>query len=175
MNFLSQFAPGYNYTTNALGNPISQLQSSFLSPGYFTESLGLDYKPNTWFDVRWGFATLRQTVVTDTSLHEWVPSNYGVPLGKKVRNQVGSDIVATLNKDLAKNLHIKAIFSLFTDYSQPGVMVPRLDLALSSSILKYVNVNLSGTVFYDQTQDYKIQSNEVLAIGIVYSFSQFKK
>jgi len=175
LNFLSQFAPGYNYTTNSMGNPIAQRQSSFLAPGYFTESLGLDYKPNSWFDIRWGIATLRQTVVSDTSLHQWVPSNYGVAIGKTVRNQVGSDIVATLNKDLAKNLHAKAIFSLFTDYSDPGVMVPRLDLALTSSILKYVNVNFGATVFYDQTQDYKIQSNEVLSVGIVYTFSQFKK
>jgi len=175
LNFLSQFASGYQYSTNAVGATISQKQSSFFAPGYFTESLGFDYKPNSWFDVRWGIATLRQTIVTDTSLHTVVSGNYGVAIGKTVRNQVGSDIVATLNKNLAKNLNVKAIFSLFTDYAQPGVMVPRLDVAFTSSIMKYVNVNFGGTLFYDQTQDLKIQGSEALSIGVVYSFSQFKK
>lgn len=174
LNFQSQFDKGYKYSNNN-GINTQQYLSSFLSPGYLSESVGFDYKPNSWFDVRWGIATLRQTIVRDTALHQYVSNNYGVPIGSTVRNQVGSSIVATLDKDLAKTLNLKAMFSLFTDYAKPGIMVPRLDILFTSKAMKYVNVNLGGTLFYDQTQSGQIQTSQFLSVGLAYNFSQFKK
>ncbi len=176
LNFQSQFDKGFAYVEATDTTPaITSLQSKFLAPGYFTESIGLDYKPNTWFDVRWGFFTARQTIVTDTNLHNTAPLNYGVPIGKTVRNQIGSSIVATLNKDLTKTINLKTLFSLFTDYAQPQVMVPRLDVLFTAKVLKSLNVTLGGTLFYDETQDYKIQTSQGLSVGLVYGFSSFKK
>ncbi len=174
-NFQSQFAQGFNYI-DASGNPLGSPQfiSAFLNPGYFTESLGLDYKPNTWFDVRWGFLTERQTVVTDTTIYHFAPLNYGVPIGKTITNQFGSSFVATLNKNLTKTINLKSVFSLFTDYSNFGVMIPRLDVLFTGKLAKVLAVNLGYTLLYDQSQSYHIQNSENLSVGIAYSFSNIK-
>src|SRR5690606_32035260 len=48
LNFLSQFAKGYQYHENDSSTMISR----FLSPGYLTSPLGFEYKPNQEFALR---------------------------------------------------------------------------------------------------------------------------
>ena len=50
LSFESQFAAGYTYT-DASGNPVSQglIISDFMAPGYLTESVGFEFKPNKFY------------------------------------------------------------------------------------------------------------------------------
>jgi hypothetical protein len=80
LTFESQFDKGYKYNSNGT---ISQI-SGFLAPGYLTESIGFEYKPSRFFDLRIGTGTARQTFVIDTNLIKNQPSNYGVKKREKV-------------------------------------------------------------------------------------------
>jgi len=43
VNFKTQFAQGYNYSTN-------KIISRFLAPGYLLCAVGMNYKPNAYFN-----------------------------------------------------------------------------------------------------------------------------
>lgn len=67
--FESQFDLGYKYGKDTEGNEIiTETFSSFMGPGYFTESFGLEYKPDNSFSVRFGTGTARQTLILDERL-----------------------------------------------------------------------------------------------------------
>jgi len=108
LTFESQFSAGYNYTnpdgTNAQ-NPY--LISDFMSPGYLTESLGFEYKPVKYFDLRIGTGTARQTFVLDTTIYKNQSGNYGVPIDHTIYNELAVQVVAQIDKDLSKNVLIK--------------------------------------------------------------------
>jgi len=99
LSFESQFAPGYTYT-DANGNAVDDglLISNFMSPGYFTESLGLEYKPVKYFDLRLGTGTAKQTFVVDTTIHRNQPDNYGVAIDHTFLNQLAFQMVAAIER-----------------------------------------------------------------------------
>ncbi|GAB3333415.1 DUF3078 domain-containing protein [Larkinella ripae] len=170
LNFLSQFAPGYRYEELASGGERYVLISNFLSPGYLTESVGLEYKPVTYFNLQFGLATLRQTFVTDDSITIGEPARYGVAPGKTVRNEFAFQLIANFDRNIAQNLNLKARYQLFANYETLNAIDHRLDVSLTAKINKYVNVNLTGIILYDKDQDDAIQYSQGLAIGFLYSF-----
>jgi hypothetical protein len=174
VNFLSQFAPGYNYIEDSTGQR-KELISQFFSPAYLTSTLGFEYKPVDYFWVRFGVGGFRQTFVLDTTIYHHVPQNYGVPIGKKVRNELAFVLTANFDKDIAKNINLKVRFMAFSNYEDMAATDLRTDILLTAKVNKLVNVNLSGVVLYDQDQDYKVQYSQSLALGVVYKFTQFEE
>lgn len=182
VNFLSQFDAGYEYTgVDDVGRDIRAKISGPMSPGYLTESVGIEFKPVPWFYVNVGLLSLRQTFVLDTTLHNQVPANYGVVVGEKFRNQVGFSIETALDKDLHKNINLKFKYRAFKDYADystlSGEMVHRMDLIFSAKITKYIVTNLTVTSLYDATQDKRVQWSQGLALGIAYKIygNKFEK
>ncbi len=175
INFLSQFDIGYKFDLDSTGEERRTLISRFMSPAYLTSSLGIEYKPLEYFFIRFGTGTLRQTFVLDTAIHRNENQNYGVPVGKRVRNEVAFQVVSGFDKDVAKNLNIKARWMAFANYQDIEAVDIRFDLSVTAKITKYIDVNLSGSVLYDQDMDYKTQYTQALALGILYSYSEFKK
>ena len=173
VNFLSQFDKGYEYRgVDSTGRDIKSKVSNALAPGYLTESLGIEFKPVPWFYVNVGLISLRQTFVTDTTLHNEVPANYGVPIGKKFHNQIGFSVEAAIDKDLHKNINLKFKYRGFKDYTEyatlSGQMVHRMDLIFSAKITKYIVTSLTAVALYDATQDKRVQWSQGLALGIAY-------
>lgn len=182
VNFLSQFDKGYDYRgVDSNGRDIRAKVSNGLAPGYLTESIGIEFKPVTWFYINVGLLSLRQTFVSDTTLYHEVPANYGVPIGKRFRNQVGFSIETALDKDVHKNVNIKFKYRAFKDYtdyaSLSGQMVHRIDFVLSAKITKYIVTSLTAVALYDATQDKRVQWSQGLALGIAYKIygNRFKK
>lgn len=174
VNYMSQFAPGYNYGIDTLGNENKILISRFMSPGYLTSSLGLEYRPVEYFWMRFGAGSVRQTFVLDTTVYHGVPKNYGVPIGKKVRNEVAFQFIANFDKNIAKNISLKARYMAFANYETLRAIDSRLDVSLTARVTKIVNVNLTGTVLYDEDMDYKIQYTQALSLGILINYNEFK-
>lgn len=172
INFLSQFDLGYRYT-DSLGEERRELISKFFSPAYLTSSLGFEYKPVEYFWMRFGVGTFRQTFVGDKNIYRDEPLNYGVPIGKRVRNELALQYIANFDKDIAQNLNLKARFTAFANYETLDAIDTRLDMILTAKINRFINVNLTGTALYDQDMDYKIQYSQSLALGILYNFSEF--
>lgn len=170
LTFESQFSAGYNYLnpdgTNAQ-NPY--IISDFMSPGYLTESIGFEYKPVKYFDLRFGTGTARQTFMLDTTIYKNVSGNYGVPIDHKVFNQLAVQVVAEIDKDLTKNIHINARYAIFVPYIQPLAYTShRIDATLTAKVTRLIAMTVNATVLYDKTSSASIQGTEGLALGVLY-------
>ena len=172
VNFVSQFDLGYRYTEDQ-GEERRELISKFFSPAYLTSSLGFEYKPVTYFWMRFGLATFRQTFVGDKFIYRNEPKNYGVPIGDNVRNEVAFQFIANFDKDIAKNVNFKALFNAFGNYKTFDAIDTRLDVILTAKVNKYVNVNITAAALYDQDMDYEIQYSQSLALGVLFNVSEF--
>lgn len=172
INFVSQFDLGYRYTEDQ-GEERRELISKFFSPAYLTSSLGFEYKPVSYFFMRFGLATFRQTFVGDKFIYRNEPKNYGVEVGKNVRNEIAFQYIVSFDKEIAKNVNLKALYNAFGNYETIEAIDSRLDLVLTAKVNKYINVNITAVALYDQDMDYKIQYSQSLALGILYNFSEF--
>jgi hypothetical protein len=165
LSFDSQVDFGYQYPDP--NPPI--IISKFLAPGYITESIGFEYKPNRSLDILLGTGTARQTLVLDDSVRK--RNSYGVQPGKKIRNDLAFQGVLTYDKDIMQNLHLNTKYVLFIPYGRKiDYITHRLDVALLARVNKLVNVSINATSIYNRDAAEDIQFSEALAIGILYRF-----
>ncbi len=170
LNFESQFDRGYSFSKNAQGNEVRNLLSNFMAPGYLTESLGFEYKPVKYFYLRIGTGTARQTFVVDTTLYKTNPKNFGVEHGESFRNELAFQLVASIDRDIAKNLNLKSRYTLFANYEKLKNIDNRLDVTLTAQVNRLINVSVAGVVLYDDDTADKIQASQALSLGLTYKF-----
>lgn len=173
LNFLTQFAPGYNF---ADGN--RTLISKFANPAYFTTAIGMEYKPNNEFLLRLSPFSPRLTFVTDTNLYLNVPENYGVPIGEKVRTEwLAFSSLLEWNKRLSENVTLLIRHQLYANYETLSIreIDHRLDFTLTAKVSNLINVSLTSLSIYDFDQDDKVQFSQGLALGIAFKASSFPK
>lgn len=168
LSFESQFDIGYAYSKDGQGNEVRKKISNFLAPGYLTESFGVEYKTAKSFSLRLGTGTARQTFMVDTTLYRNNPKNFGVPIGKKFRNELAFQAVANFDKDIMENLNLKSRYLLFASYEKLNNIDQRLDMTLTAKVNKLINVTVNGTALYDDDFSGEIQSSQSLALGIVF-------
>ncbi|AMR30947.1 hypothetical protein A0256_05655 [Mucilaginibacter sp. PAMC 26640] len=169
LSFESQFDKGFQYDATNLTPP--QLISNLMSPGYLTESIGFEYKPTKYFDLRLGTGTARQTFVLDTTIYRNIPGNYGVTPGKTIRNDIAFQMVAIFDKDIAKNMHLNARYDMFVPYGQPIAFTRhRLDAILAARVNRLINVSVNGTLLFDKNTSNSVQGTEGLSLGVLYKF-----
>lgn len=192
LNLLSQFAPGYKYAfKDAQGNEFQyrlRISGGF-SPTYFTQSVGVEYKPVDYFFVRFGTGTLRQTFVKrktvpppverrfEDSLYLVETKNYGVPLGEHVRYEFAVQLLASFDRDIATNLNLKARYIAFLNYgfiTVPRQWDHRLETTLMAKINRYVNTTLTGILVYDHDTDNRIQYSQALTLGLLITLGDTK-
>ncbi len=170
LTFESQFSAGYNYNNpdgSEAANPY--LISNFMAPGYLTEALGFEYKPNKWFDLRLGTGTARQTFVLDTSIYHNQSGNYGVPPGHTFLNQLAASAIMTIDKDLSKTVHLNLRYALFIPYIQPlALTTHRVDAIMTSKISRLIAFTVNATILYDKTTSKDVQGTEGLSLGVIY-------
>lgn len=172
VNFLSQFAPGYEFPEGA----DRILISKFVNPAYLTTSLGVEYKPNDEFSLRLSPFSPRWTFVTDTDLYLNVPENYGVDIGETVRTEwLAFSLLADYNKKLSENLSLMVRYQMYANYETFAfdAIDHRLDFGLTAKVSNLVNVSLTSLMIYDLDQDSKIQFSQGLALGIAFKRGNF--
>ncbi|MBD3630751.1 DUF3078 domain-containing protein [Cyclobacterium sp.] len=173
VNYLTQFAAGYNFNDDGSRTLISK----FMAPGFLTSSLGFEYKPNNTFFLRIGPFSPRFTFVNDTEIINNVPSNYGVPAGDMVRVEwLAMQVFAGLDKDLSENLNLKSRYAMYANYQTLSFenIDHRLDVTLTAKITNIINVTFTGIGLYDKDQDPGIQYSQALALGILYKVGNKK-
>jgi len=171
LTFESQFDKGFNYVDQGNGRFDAQQISNFMAPGYLTESLGLEYKPAPYFDLRLGTGTARQTFVLDKNVRRFQTDNYGVDTNKTVKNDLAFQMVALFDKDIMKNIHLNTRYALFIPYGQSiKYITHRVDAVLSARVNRLINVTINGTLLYDQHTSKDAQATEGLALGMLYRF-----
>jgi hypothetical protein len=177
VNFQTQFAPGYNFETDADGMEIRKRISSFLAPGYLTEAIGIQYSPAPYFYVTFSPGAFRQTFVMDTSLYVNTPdqTNYGVEIGKRFRNEVAlAQVIANFDKEIAKDITLKWRYQMFASADKNRNVAfhtdHRLDANITAKLHKYFNVNLGVIMLYDDDQVSRVQWAQALSVGFLYAF-----
>ncbi len=173
LNFLTQFTDGFEF------GPDDQraLISSFLAPAFLTSGIGMEYKPNKDFALRIAPISPRFTFVTDPSIIQNVPSNYGVPEGQSVRTEwLALQLFATFNKDITENLSIRSRYQMFANYETLAFKTidHRLDVTLIAKITRFVDVTFTSINVYDLDMDPGIQYSQALALGILYKVNNKK-
>ncbi|TAF34918.1 MAG: DUF3078 domain-containing protein [Cytophagales bacterium] len=169
LNFLSQFDNGFRYLKNSANLDSAVVISGLFAPAFLTQSIGFEYKPVPYFFARLGIGTLRQTIVSDKELYLTEPKNYGVEQGKTIRNEMACQLFIGFDKNVAKNINLKASYLLFANYEDLAAMDNRLDVVVAAKVNKYINTTLTAAMLYDQDQDFKVQYSQVLALGILVS------
>jgi len=168
LTFESQFANGYNYPDSVAPQKIS----GFMAPGYLTESVGFEFKPSKFFDLRLGTGTARQTFVLDTTIYHNQPDNYGVKPDHTFLNQLAFQVVATFDKDIMQNVHLNARYNLFIPYygTATNYVTHRVDATLTAKVNRLIAVTINGTFLYDKNTSPQAQGTEALGLGAIYKF-----
>lgn len=179
VNFMSQFDAGFSFT-KVKDVEVAKRISGFMSPGYFTEALGFEWKPASYFSAQFGLGAMRQTLVTDQTLYDKYDSTakefnelYGVKRGENMRNQAIFQVVLNYDKEIMKNVVLKWRYMGLLDYErlQSQYIVSRVDASITAKVNKYISTNLSAVFLYDFDQDKDLQFSQVLALGVLYNFS----
>ena len=174
LNFESQFDRGFSYSKVTEGDAVVEKAttiSRFMSPGYLTESIGFEYKPDKYFWLRIGTGTARQTFVLDKNLYKNNSNkNYGVDTGKVFRNELAFQLVSSYERDIMQNISLKSRYTMFANYEKLRSIDQRLDVSIIAKVNKLVNVTVTGVGLYDDDADAKIQGSQTLALGLIYRF-----
>lgn len=181
LNFLSQFANGYKYVKDVNGVEQGQLISESFSPIFITMSLGLEWKPESYFKMRFSPMAPRVTILRENdgryaAVDPVAP--YGVTVGKPERFEwYAFNMVADLDKDIAKNVNLKARYMLFANYQTLEInkVDHRVDLSLTAKIGRFFNFNLGGIFLYDFDQDASPQYSQAISLGFLYTFQNFEQ
>jgi hypothetical protein len=153
---LTQFTAGYDY-----GVEPKVKTSNFLDPGYFTQSIGILYKPNDELKTRLG-----------PSVKETVTDKYAdlYAAGEKFRVQVGAESVTDLSLKMSELILFTSKLQLFSTLNRFDAVDVDWDNLFSAKISEYINVSLNIRLFYDKDITAKRQLKQTLAVGLSYSF-----
>ena len=177
LNIKSQFSPGFTYNSKDEATRVSK----FLSPGYVTFGIGIDYKPDKkWYSATFAPITLNTIIVTQKSLR----TKYGNAEDEPVRVQVGAQLTGNVNYSL-KNFKAVSQLILFSDYKHnPQNIKVTWDVMLAYKINRFLEATLRTNLIYDDdilikddNGDYapRVQFKEVLGISFAYTIGEFKK
>jgi len=165
-NARSQFAPGYNFDKNQfkVKRPLPQKVSDFMSPGVFTQALGMTYQYRPWLSQRVGLGG-KQTVVLIERLREL----YNMDIDEKVRVEFGLEAYTELEKELAENIHLKSTLGLFAAFNQPEHPDLLWENMLTMKVNSWLQFNVEWAVLRDKDVSDRFQFKEVFTVGIVYA------
>jgi hypothetical protein len=171
--FKSQFSEGFKYPNDTVHI------SRFMAPAYFQNSIGMNYKPVSYFSVFISPVGARLTVVLDNSLTNRPEGSYGIYGDNSTLWQVGGSLNAIFKKDIMKNINLMSKLDVFSNYSQtPDKVVVGWENNILMKVNKYIAVNFSSMLIYDEKafaadNNNKfsdiIQFKETFGVGFAYT------
>jgi hypothetical protein len=156
----TQISKGYLYTI--LGDSII---SNFLDPGYFTQSVGIGYKPNEMIKTRFG-AALKETV-SDRYLFADDPETPDKV--EKTRTEVGAESVTDLEYRVSENILFTSKLEMFSNLEGLNQIDITWDNLITAKVSEYINVSFNLNLFYDRDISKSRQLKQTLAAGLSYS------
>ena len=162
----TQFAPGLNYDNNPFegDEEVPVKVSDFFAPAIFTETVGLTYNLDDWFNQRLGIAG-KETVVHLQRLRPL----YGLDRNDAMRFELGLESHTELDREVFENVQVNSSLSLFAAFNKANVP----DLLWESSVAMEVNtwlgVNLEFVTLYDRDISRRIQFKEVFSLGFSFA------
>lgn len=159
----TQFASGFNFDENPFEGEteLPAKVSELLSPGTFTQSLGLTYEPVEWFRQRFGVSA-KETMVLEEKLRPL----YGVDPDDPVRYELGLESISELDKEIIDNVRWQSKLGLFAAFNQADVPDLLWENLVIMSVNKYLSVNFEFVSLYDRDISDAVQLKEVLSLGV---------
>ena len=184
MLFKTQVAKGFTYPTDTTRT----LVSKFMNPAVLTIGLGLDYKPNKFTSINFSPLSYKGTFVLDTTGIKGEDAidqtKYGVPKGKRSKNEPGASFMITHEYKPVKKLAITNRLQLFTNYIEnPQNIDIDWEMILTANLNWFTDVRLNThLVFDDDTKSLvdpdnknskktaRVQFKELLGFSFVFRF-----
>jgi hypothetical protein len=122
---------GFDYSNYDAGTASSrQLSSTPFSPSNLLLSLGINYKPTSFFSLYLSPATAKFTIMDnstllpqgDTSYNKVDRTRYGLDNGTSYHASIGAYLRMDFQKDLWKNINVKTSLELFQSYTDKHVL-----------------------------------------------------
>jgi hypothetical protein len=176
-NFRTQVAYGYKYPDKV--NPIS----AFMSPGYLTFSIGMDYKPNKSFSLFISPITSKTTFVKDTALID--PTHFGVEAGHTRFWEPGAIVKLNYHWPIVENITYDTRAEVFNNYRFPFQKFNvDWEQTLVMQVTQHISTRIMSQVIYDYNvkfpikdetgkqiaQKAKWQFKELFTVGFNYKF-----
>lgn len=179
-NILTQLFNSYDYPKDKE----RKLVANFMSPGYFTLSLGLDFKPNNDFSLVVSPIAGKWNFVRDTSKID--EKRYGIELGKRYRREAGARLDFN-NKvsNLFNILEIRNQLVFFMSYEEKDRYknfgkkdeekkkfwgTVNWKLTLNFKINYFMRASINTETVYDENYKRKVQFKENLNLGVNFRF-----
>jgi hypothetical protein len=170
----SQFANGYAYFKNSVGADSSSLTSKTFAPTYIIISPGFNYKNCDNFSLFLSPVTARWIIVSDNL----IAPIYGVPAGKKSKQEFGAFASAAYHVKIGKSFTYQTKLDLFSNYKHdPQDIDVYWTNVLSAKITKYINFNFNLDMIYDNdtrnvnpAKGPAPQILQLMGIGFAYNF-----
>lgn len=183
INFKTQFAPGFQLPNDSV------VVSRFLAPAWLLTSLGMDWKPTSWFSLYLSPVTGKFTFVTDTALSN--QGLFGVEKGRKYRPEFGAYARIQFKKEVMKNITLQSRLELFNNFTDKNIPNRKnVDVNWETNLQMKVNKYISASYFLHLIYDHdipikvteivngqelvktgpRLQLKNVLGIGFSYKF-----
>ncbi|MCB0281919.1 MAG: DUF3078 domain-containing protein [Calditrichae bacterium] len=159
--FMTQFSKGYKYTDAG-----KVAVSNLLDPGYITESIGAEYKPNETIKTRAGLAA-KQTITSDFPGYADDPETAKV---EDFKNEIGAESVTDLNLKVSERILYESKLEIFSNLKATDEIDVNWDNTFSAKVSELIKVSFNFRVLYDKDIFYKRQLKQTLAVGLSYSF-----
>lgn len=176
VNFRTQVAPGYKYTSDTTGE-LRERTTNFMAPGYLNSNIGLTYKPNKSFSATISPVANKTTFVLDKGVDE---TDFGLDEGEEVRAEFGYSIVSNYTNEVMKNVNFTTNLVLFADYENPTEIDVNWETLLAMKVNKYITTSFGTQLIYDEdvaiidengdSSNSKIQFKHVLNVGFGITF-----
>jgi Protein of unknown function (DUF3078) len=139
--------------------------SNFFDPGYFTESIGVEYKPSDTFKTRAG-AAAKQTIA---SKYAYADDSETAKI-EDFKNEIGAESVTDLNLKVSEQILYESKLEIFSNFEGTDQIDVNWDNTFSAHVSEIIKVSLNLRLLYDKDIFYKRQLKQTLAVGLSYSF-----
>ncbi len=187
LNFRTQFDKGFNLPNDSVHF------SEFMSPGYLTLALGIDYIPSDNFSLMVSPVSSKMTFVmnqrmADNGDYGVEPAEYDefgdkISDGENFRFEFGASLMARYSAAFAKeSIHFSTKLQLFSNYlEKPENIDVNWEGLLTFKINDFLNASVAAELIYDDDihmveivdgEEHvgpRTQFKEVLSIGLAYT------
>ena len=189
-NFRTQLVSGYEFFNREDTNPDglsttiqdrNEISGGF-SPSYFQLGLGILWKKSKTLNLNIAPATTRLITVasrfTDVDVNDpEALENYepffGVEANKTARWEVGAALRGYSKFEVAKNIQMENVLSLYSDYlDEPENVDIDFTLNLFLKVNKYISGNFAFQTIYDDNTIRGFQVRQVIGLGFKYNLGE---
>lgn len=181
LDFRTQFDLGYDYSKKDPNSESALLISDFMSPAYVNLGLGLNYKPDDYWQFFISAVSNRLIIVLNDKLSN--QGAYGVNPGEKIFSQLGASANIVFQKDIFENVNLRTKLNMFSAYNRFTSVVINSETAINLKVNSFINASIGLDIIYDDkvminrtdgSVGPETQIRHVIGVGLSYKFGDEK-